>query len=273
MKFIFIGTGSAFSVENFNTNTVIEKNGKYFLIDAGDDVKMSLHAAGLSYLDIDAVFISHLHGDHSHGVEYLGFASYFDPRYRNKHERAMGLYGNAMVIEEGWEKSWRGGMGYTQGKTMCLSDYFTAHRLLKRTTFTWEDIEFTLVESDHISNGSYKMPTFGLIIRDPETGKKIFYTSDTTHDSEGIQKAYDECDIIINDCETLTYKSGVHASYLDLMNKPKEIKSKMYLQHYQDNVITKDSGGAISKEWADKAREDGFKGFLKKGTVLDVKDL
>lgn len=261
MKFWFIGTGPAFSVKNFQTNTIIERNGKFFLIDAGGDLKFSLNSVGKSYLDIDAVYISHLHGDHSHGIEFLAFCSYFDPRYRSR----MRMFGDGELLSEGWKKSWSGGLESTQIKVMTLNDYFDVTSVPKNGDFTWEGIHFQIVQSIHIMNGFYVVPTYGLIITDPDTNKKIYYTGDSQFCPNQIQDFYNMCDTIIQDCETSVSKSGVHAHYQDLVNLPKDTKAKMWLQHYSDNIM--DDNGIVLDEWDRKAEKDGFKGFLRKGTT------
>ena len=43
-------------------------NGKTYLIDAGDGTAGQLSKAGLSIEDVEAVFISHLHFDHTSGL-------------------------------------------------------------------------------------------------------------------------------------------------------------------------------------------------------------
>ena len=64
MKITFVGTGSAFTTKNFQTNTLISRNDKNLLIDAGGDIRFSLGKLGLSYKDINALYITHLHNDH-----------------------------------------------------------------------------------------------------------------------------------------------------------------------------------------------------------------
>ena len=61
MNILFIGTGSAFTTKNWNTNFIVEKNNKRLLLDCGGDVRHALNDHRLSYKDIDAIYISHLH--------------------------------------------------------------------------------------------------------------------------------------------------------------------------------------------------------------------
>jgi len=76
----FLGTGSAFTIKNWQSNVLVEvEDGtvvRRLLIDAGGDIRHSLAEQKLNYMDVDAVFISHLHGDHAQGLEYLGFCNF-----------------------------------------------------------------------------------------------------------------------------------------------------------------------------------------------------
>ncbi len=69
MKLTFLGSGSAFTMNNRQSNMILEDDGKILLIDCGTDIRHSLHQQDLSYKDIDAVYISHLHADHIGGME------------------------------------------------------------------------------------------------------------------------------------------------------------------------------------------------------------
>src|ERR1035437_6560533 len=70
MKLTTVGTGSSNTVENFQTSYFMEfENGESLLFDCGDDSKFSMWNIGKTYKDIKAVYISHLHGDHVHGLE------------------------------------------------------------------------------------------------------------------------------------------------------------------------------------------------------------
>ena len=74
MKLIVLGSGSAFTLKNFQSNFLLvdEKRERNLLLDAGGDVRYALAEAGFSYKDITDVYVSHLHGDHIHGLEWLG---------------------------------------------------------------------------------------------------------------------------------------------------------------------------------------------------------
>ena len=79
MKITALGTGSAFTLKNYQSNFLIERNDKKLLLDCGQDVRHPLNNLGLTYKDIDAVYISHMHADHVGSMEWLGFCKLFDP--------------------------------------------------------------------------------------------------------------------------------------------------------------------------------------------------
>jgi ribonuclease Z len=64
-----LGNASAMPTkQHFPTAQILNVHGRLFLIDCGEGAQMQLQQCGLSFLKIDAVFISHLHGDHLFGL-------------------------------------------------------------------------------------------------------------------------------------------------------------------------------------------------------------
>ncbi|MCM1176954.1 MAG: ribonuclease Z [Bacteroidales bacterium] len=64
-----LGTASALPTVNRNPSAqVLDVRGRLFLIDCGEGVQISLRKAGVSFLKIDNICISHIHGDHIFGI-------------------------------------------------------------------------------------------------------------------------------------------------------------------------------------------------------------
>ena len=164
------------------------------------------------------------------------------------------MIGNSDLLRDGWKTSLMGGLKSIQGKRTVLEDYFDVQMIKKNGKFFWQDIEFHIVQSVHIMDEYAIVPSFGLMITDPDSKKKIYYTGDTQYCPNQIMDFYRQADLIIHDCETTSFKSGVHANYLDLITLPDDIKKKIMLVHYQDNVIDpKQAGG-----WKESAKSAGF---------------
>jgi len=64
-----LGNASAMPTkQHFPTAQMLNVHERMFLIDCGEGAQIQLQQCGLSFLKIDAVFISHLHGDHLFGL-------------------------------------------------------------------------------------------------------------------------------------------------------------------------------------------------------------
>ena len=85
MKITLLGTGGMFSLMNFHTNYLVQDQSRpngtppCLLVDCGSDIRMSLAALGLTFDNVDAVYITHCHADHSGGLQYLAFSSISRP--------------------------------------------------------------------------------------------------------------------------------------------------------------------------------------------------
>jgi len=245
----FLGSGSAFTMNNFQTNALLEVDGHKLLIDCGTDIRFALAEQGLSYNDIDGVYISHQHSDHVGGLEYLGFCKYFDPN-----DCEPDLYASADVLSSLWDNTLKGGMASLQNKLADIHTYFFTYEIDKNGYFNWHGVTCRLVQSLPIMNEYFFVPAYGLMIDDGDM--KVFYTSDTQHCPNQIQDFYNSADVIFHDCETAPYYSGVHAHYDELKTLDDKTRSKMWLMHYQDNP-TQDPVA------------DGFRGFVQKGQVFE----
>lgn len=67
-----LGCGSALPTLQHNaTSQVVEVRGKFFMIDCGEGTQMQLRRTHIHFSKLQAVFISHLHGDHCFGLPGL----------------------------------------------------------------------------------------------------------------------------------------------------------------------------------------------------------
>lgn len=248
LKMTFLGSGSAFTVgpENYQSNVLFEIDQDTLLVDAGSDIRHSLRAQNKGYQDIKSVYITHLHGDHSGGLEWLALTSYFDSSYKYK----PNLFTSERIVNDLWNKTLSGGLSTLTTIRATLDSFFHVYPIKQHEGFVWHDIDFKLVQTVHFYSEYELMPSFGLIFTYNKT--RIFYTSDTQNAPEQLLSFYEEADIIFHDCETQNHKSGVHAHYSDLMQLPEHIKKKMWLYHYNPGELP-------------DAKKDGFLGFVVKG--------
>lgn len=261
---IALGTGSAFTLKNYQTNFLIQRKGKCLLIDCGGDIRFSLKNLQISVDDIDSVYVSHLHQDHIGGLEYLGFIRYFKKIGMEKNGQTPiplpKLFCEGNLSRELWSHSLSGGMSCLEGIDANLNTFFDLRPVQKNSYFIWEGIQFNIVQSVHVSSKYSLVDSFGLMFTD-DYGVRIFITTDCQFAPETSMKTYyKEANLIIHDCET-GYMSGVHSHYNQLITLSDEVKEKIILTHYQDNVLDD------FDTWQQRAKTDGFLGFAKIGCI------
>lgn len=247
MKLTFIGSGAAFTNNNYHSNILIELNNKKLLIDCGSDARFSLGDLNYSFKDIDTVYISHIHADHVGGLEWLGFCRKFTPGSTRPN-----IIAHKNILDNLWEHCLSAGMKTLDAEEAALSTFFNPQALSYPSAFKWEGVDFNLVKTLHIKNNNKVLDSYGLLFEVNNT--KIFLTTDTRLVLDEFTPHYETADLIFHDCETQP-QSGVHTHYTELLTLPADIKSKTWLYHYNSGELP-------------NAVADGFKGFIKKGQVF-----
>ncbi len=215
--FSIIGCGHSESFDHFNTNALIRSAQGNLLIDAGYTIKPALHAQGLSIADINAVFITHVHGDHVFGLERLAYESMF--RYQTR----ITLYFHESLFDELWHQTLKGSMGRHGDGEATLGDYFDLVPLSSLTCEIYSH-QFQFFQNKHTPG----KPSFGFTIDD-----FLFYSGDTTAIPEIVSRLPFE--IGFHDV-TLMPVNPVHAAYDSLLEQySPEIRQKLYLMSYEDH--------------------------------------
>jgi ribonuclease BN (tRNA processing enzyme) len=97
---VFVGAGDAFNAAGrCHACYFVRASTTSFLLDCGPTVLLGLRQAGLDADDVDAVFVSHLHGDHFAGLPFL-FLAWLYETGRDRPVSIVGPRGTEQRVRE-----------------------------------------------------------------------------------------------------------------------------------------------------------------------------
>lgn len=146
-----LGTASALpTTERYPSAQVLDVRGRLFMIDCGEGAQMQIRRAKVSFLKIEHICLSHIHGDHVFGI--FGLLS------------TMGMLGRSSVLNIYAPKSFRG-----------VLDFFMAN-FGEGIRFEINFVELEMTEPEVIYQNrtvellafplNHRVETFGFIIRE-----------------------------------------------------------------------------------------------------------
>jgi ribonuclease BN (tRNA processing enzyme) len=127
----FVGAGDAFNAAGrCHACYFVRAPSTSFLLDCGPTVLLGLQQAGLKTNDVDAVFVSHLHGDHFAGLPFL-FLAWLYESPRDRPVTIVGPPGTEQRVEELYRAMYRD----LAGRPMPFEVRFVEVEPGKRRTF------------------------------------------------------------------------------------------------------------------------------------------
>jgi ribonuclease BN (tRNA processing enzyme) len=119
MRLAFLGTGSAFSVERYNGAVVVDGR---ILLDGGAPLLPHMYRTGIDPGAIDALFLTHLHGDHVLGLPPFVLHRAFLPSGRPL--PIVAPPGGEEKLEDLFRLSW--GLAWGEHRDQACLDYVVA---------------------------------------------------------------------------------------------------------------------------------------------------
>jgi ribonuclease BN (tRNA processing enzyme) len=235
----FVGSGDAFgSGGRFQACVSLRTERTHVLLDCGASSLIGLARLGLATASIDAVFVSHLHGDHFGGIPFLVLDQQFarrdrplvlvgPPGLRNRVMQAMEvLFPGSSQVKRRFEL-----------QTIELSE---------RVPTVVGALEVMACPVVHASGA----PSYGLRVVCDDT--IVAYSGDTEW-TEALIELADEADLFI--CEAYVFETSVkyHLSYATLAEQRSRLRCKrLVLTHMSANMLNR--RGEVEAELA----EDGL---------------
>lgn len=232
-KVFTVGVGNAFSTENAGTSFVLQKDDFHLGIDCPGEyrrlfAKLDHRSLGRDFGvgDLDALLITHLHGDHVNGLEMtLAYRAFVL-------DSKLQLYGSPEVAQNLW----------TNRLEVALGRTWTGDRYQK----TSPDEFYSLTPIDwggcaqigpfevHIKRTLHHIPTSALFIDDGDAS--LGYSCDTEFDA-GLIRWLESADLLLHE----TGPGPGHTSLSQLEALPERTRRKIRLVHYPDQLSDSDT--------------------------------
>jgi len=234
MTFVPVGVGDAFSALHHSSAVAIESGGRWLLVDCPHPIRKVLRDASaragvaLDVHTFDAVVLTHLHADHSSGLEDYAYFARFVLKRRPV------LAAHPKVLARLWERLAPGMDSLSDpadwsARPMRLEDYFELAPLDEARRTTVAGFELACRPTRH--------HVFTTALRIGAGGRELGMSSDTAHDP-ALVEWLSGADLFLHETG-----HGIHTPYAALAALPAPVRARMRLIHYPDGFRPDD--GAI----------------------------
>lgn len=216
----FVGSGDAFgSGGRFQTCIMVDAPDFRFIIDCGASSLVALNKMGIDHNTIDAIVLTHLHGDHFGGVPFF----ILDAMLRSKRDRPLTIAGpretetRLGVVEEAL---------FPGMQTMTPKFDLDVREVPVMNETTIGPMKITTFPAAHTGATN---PTS---VRVEIAGKVVAYTGDSAW-TKHMPALAEDADLFV--CECYFYSKSIphHLNYPDIVEHRAELKAKrMVLTHF-----------------------------------------
>ncbi len=223
----FLGSGDAFgSGGRFQACIHVRSPDSSVLLDCGASSLIAMRRFGVEPNDIDAILVSHMHGDHFGGIPFF----ILDAQFLSKRERSLLIAGPPGIQER-----------VRQAQEALFPGSSETEQRYEVRFLEWQDRQPTaigriLVTPFEVVHGS-GAPPFALRLE--VDGRTIAYSGDTEW-TNALVEAAEGADLFV--CEANFYEKSVkfHLDYETLMGHRDELRCKrLVLTHMNAEMLGK----------------------------------
>jgi ribonuclease BN (tRNA processing enzyme) len=247
-RVVTLGTrsGPTPDLNRAQSSNVLITNGVAYVIDAGDGVTRRLMRLGVNFRDIDNVFITHPHSDHTAGLGALMMWLYD----RGNPKKVVGIYGPPGTVA-----SVQGLLQFVNvnaevrisdgTKTVLATKLFSSKDADEGLVFQDANIKVTAVENTHfhfptgsLGYGKYRSYAYRFDMAD----RSVVFTGDTGP-SDAIAKLAKDADLLVSEVTNPVdeYTAGEIKAGRWQHRSPEEQKN-MVRHHIEEHLLPEDLG-------------------------------
>lgn len=208
-----LGTSDAFgSVGRHNAGYLVETGQTKLLLDAGPSVLIAMKALGLNTNSVDAIAVSHLHGDHFAGIPFM----LLDFTYESKRERPLEIIGPP-GIEERIYTLYHTLYSERRGETPPFPVRFT--EMQDGSAYEVADAR---IESFHVP---HQVTELSLGHRVRAGGNSIVYSGDTPWTKDLLHQS-SGADLFLCECSVFDSEVPRHVRYVEIEQDRQRLECK-----------------------------------------------
>jgi ribonuclease BN (tRNA processing enzyme) len=216
MELKVIGCGDAFgSGGRYHSCYVLETSKGRILLDCGANSPLALKRADIAVSSLDAVVISHCHGDHFGGLPFL----FLDRLFRDNDSKPLEILGPPGIGPR-YEALLE--CLYPSLNSLPRNFQITYGELAPGTVTEWRGLPISAFAAEHFSGS----PSLALSFDDD--GRRFGFSGDSTW-CDGVAEAGRNADLYLIECTTFSGPSAVHLDYGTLASNFETIGAKRYL--------------------------------------------
>jgi ribonuclease BN (tRNA processing enzyme) len=227
MKLHILGCGDAFgSGGRHQSGYLFEASDRLFLLDCGPTTLLAMKRAGFAPRRLDAIILSHLHGDHFAGIPFF-FIEYL---YQNPPATAVTIAGPPDTRERVMELC---KLMYGSGKSPAQNAPFTFQILHPNESASVKGIEVFPFRVPH------QTADISLALKVTYEGRRVLFSGDSAWTDEFITHARG-MDLFLCECSFFTAQPAMHVDYQKLRaNRARLECKKLLLTHLGEEMLAR----------------------------------
>lgn len=224
MKLHILGCGDAFGSGGRNQSSyLVEAADRRFLLDCGPSALLAMKRAGFDPCQLDAIILSHLHGDHFGGIPFF-FIEYL---YRKSRPTPLIIAGPEGT-EDRVRELFRIMYGGTNAKEIPAVHFSTLRPGEPAIVDGIEVFPFQVPHQIHDVSLGLKVSL---------EGKQILFSGDSLWTELFVEHARG-VDLFLCECSFFSEEPGMHVNYLALAaNLPRLECRKLLLTHLGEDML------------------------------------
>ena len=226
MKLTILGSGTCIpNAHRGSSGYLLETTNSKILLDCGSGTTWKLEKLGINYLEIDHIFFSHIHPDHTGDLVPFLFATKYN--HSNKREKPLSVWGGKGFIK--FFNALRKPYG-----DWIVPDVLSVNEF-KGGSETFEDFKLLTTQVPHHESS--------IAYRIESDDKTLVYTGDTDYSDSLINLSY-QADLLIIECALVSERNKTthHLAPNDVIKIVNSAKpNKVVVTHFypecdEDNV-------------------------------------